>query len=208
MSNFIIKIREIYKLVEFNCVEIYIVEVKMSKQVKLFLPTPSKLTPIQLLILIQLLETPKYGYEILRNLREGFKGSWEPKTGTIYPSLQALEKKRVIKSTLSGGTTHYQLTGKGRDILDEISNYVAEYLVFNTRFIESTVASMPADFTQEVFSKIHESGFDEILPEATILEAISQLSNNSLKRDFLKHRQTILRRKMKLVNRYLNELDD
>jgi len=174
----------------------------------LFLPTPSKLTPIQLLILIQLLESPKYGYEILRNLREGFKGSWEPKTGTIYPSLQALEKKKVIESIVSDGVTHYQLSVMGRAILDRISNYVAEYLIFNTRFIESTVASLPADFTQEVFSKIHESGIDEILPEGTILDAISQLSNKSLKRTFLKHRQNILRRKMKLVSRYLNELDD
>lgn len=179
----------------------------MSIQIKLFLPTPSKLTPIQLLIMIQLLESSKYGYEILRDLREGFKGSWDPKTGTIYPSLKALEKKHIIRSIVTDGTTHYHLTDKGIAILDEISDYVAEYLMFNTRFIESTVASMPADFTQEVFSKIHNSGIDEIIPEETILNAISRLASQPLKQAFLQQRQQILKKKIKLVTRYLKELD-
>ena len=99
------------------------------------------------------------------------------------------------------------LTDRGRSLLDEISNYVAEYLIFNTRFIESTVATLPADFTQEVFSKIHNSGIDEILPEETILDAISKLSNNPLKLAFLQQRQKILRRKMKLVEHHLKTLD-
>ena len=179
----------------------------MSKQIKLFLPTPSKLTPIQLLIMIQLLETPKYGYEILRGIREGFRNSWEPKTGTIYPSLQALEKKQIIKSLVADGTTHYALTDKGKLILDEISDYVAEYLIFNTRFIESTVATLPADFTQEVFRKIHNSGIDEILPEETILDAIDRLSSAPLKTAFLQQRKMILKRKMKLVNHHLKKLE-
>jgi len=178
----------------------------MSKQIKLFLPTPAKLTPIQLLIMIQLLEAPKYGYEILSNLRNGFKGSWEPKTGTIYPALKALEKKAFITSHLQDDKTHYSLTKQGRAMIDHMSNYVAEYLMFNTKFIESTVASLPADFTQEVFSKIHNSGIDEIIPEEPILDAISRLSSTPLKLAFLQQRQRILKRKMKLVERHLKAL--
>jgi DNA-binding PadR family transcriptional regulator len=179
----------------------------MSKQIKLFLPTPAKLTPIQLLIMIQLLESPKYGYEILSNLRDGFKGSWEPKTGTIYPALQALEKKALIASNLRDEKTHYSLTKLGRSLIDDMSNYVAEYLMFNSKFIESTVASLPADFTQEVFTKIHDFGIDEILPEQTILNAISKLSNKPLKRAFLEQRKIILKRKMKLVEHHLKAVD-
>jgi len=193
--------------VEFNCVEIYLVDVKMSKQIKLFLPTPAKLTPIQLLIMIQLLESPKYGYEILTDLRGGFKGCWEPKTGTIYPALQSLEKRKLIASALQSGKIHYSLTREGRSMIDEMSNYVAEYLMFNSKFIESTVANMPADFTQDVFSKIHASGIDEIIPEAPILEAISRLSDVSLKHEFLEQRKKVLKKKLNLVGRYLNNLD-
>ncbi len=181
--------------------------IKVSKQIKLFLPTPAKLTPIQLLILIQLLEGPKYGYEVLRKLRNGFKGSWSPKTGTMYPALQALEKKKFVAKSILDEKTHYSLTEMGKSTLDDISNYVAEYLMFNSRFIESTVASLPPDFTQEVFSKIHEFGTDEILPEATILNAISRLPSDPIKRAFLEHRKTILMRKLKLVKKHLKYLE-
>ncbi|MFX1482423.1 MAG: PadR family transcriptional regulator [Promethearchaeota archaeon] len=179
----------------------------MSKQVKLFLPTPEKLTPIQAIILIQLLNTSKYGYEILRGLREGFKDVWEPKTGTIYPALQALEKKGHVVKILNQGKTHYSLTDQGRELIQEMSDYVAEYLLFNYRFIESTVSNMPPLFTQEVFSKIHASGIDELLPEATILEAIRELPVHELRRAFLELRKSTLLRKLRQVKKQLKELD-
>jgi DNA-binding PadR family transcriptional regulator len=178
----------------------------MSKQIKLFLPTPAKLTPIQLLILIQLLNASKYGYEILRGLREGFNGAWEPNTGTIYPALQSLEKKGHIIKSFQEEKIHYSLSDKGKSILEEMSDYVAEYLLFNSRFIESTVASMPPLFTQEVFGKIHEAGIDEILPEATILEAIRKLPIKQLRVAFLELRKKTLERKLKLVKTQLKEL--
>ena len=178
----------------------------MSKQVKLFLPTPSKLTPIQAIILIQLLEGSKYGYEILRNLRDSFDGAWIPKTGTIYPSLQALEKKGFVTKKMKTDTTHYRLTKQGEEKLREMSDYVADYLLFNSRFIESTVASMPSSFTQEVFLKIHSAGIDEIVPESAILDAIAGLADPEIKRAFLETRRAILQRKMKLVKRQLDEL--
>ena len=125
----------------------------MRKNVKLLLPTPEKLTPVQALILIQLLETSKYGYEILRNLREDFRGAWEPKTGTIYPTLKALEKKGYVSKSVKDETTHYSLTKQGKESLREMSDHVAHNLLFNSRFIESTVSNMPPSFTQEVFTK-------------------------------------------------------
>jgi DNA-binding PadR family transcriptional regulator len=179
----------------------------MSRNIKLFLPTPAKLTPIQSLILIQLLDASKYGYEILRDLREDFKGAWEPKTGTVYPTLQSLEKKGYISKHVSNDIIHYSLTEQGTELIQEMSNYVADYLLFNSRFIESTVSHMPSLFTQEVFSKIHQSGIDEIIPEAAILEAVRNLPDNDLKRAFLELRKNILQRKMKLVKKHIKDLD-
>lgn len=180
----------------------------MSKQVKLFLPTPKKLTPIQALILIQLLDTSKYGYEILRSLRDAFRGAWEPKTGTIYPTLQALEKKGFVSKKVKGEKTHYKLTKLGRGKLREMSDYVADYLLFNSRFIESTVVNMPSSFTEEVFKKIHLAGLDEIVPEAAVLEAIRDLPDIELKRAFLELRTEILQRKLRLVKKQLKDLEN
>ena len=208
----------------------------MSKQVTLFLPTPERITPIQAIVLIQLLDGSKYGYEILRNLREAFHGAWEPKTGTpaggvppytyiwddpgaqttawepktgtIYPTLQAIEKKGFVSKKVKDEKTHYSLTKQGKEKLREMSEYVADYLMFNYRFIESTVDNMPPTFTQEVFTKIHLAGIDEILPEATILEAIRELPDKDLKRAFLEMRKMILQRKLKLVRKHLKELEN
>ena len=180
----------------------------MSKQIKLFLPTPEKLTPIQAIILIQLLETSKYGYEILRCLRDAFQGAWEPKTGTVYPTLQALEKKGHVSKKVKDEKTHYSLTKQGKEKLREMSDYVADYLLFNSRFIESTVDNMPPSFTQEVFTKIHLAGIDEILPEATILDAIRDLPDKDLRRAFLETRKSVLQRKLKLVKTQLKDLDE
>ncbi len=179
----------------------------MSKQIKLFLPTPEKLTPIQAIILIQLLNTSKYGYEILRNLRTAFRGAWEPKTGTIYPTLQALEKKGYVSKEVTEEKTHYNLTEEGKGKLREMSDYVADYLMFNSKFIESTVDNMPPSFTQEVFTKIHLAGIDEILPESTILNAVTELPDMELRKEFLEMRKKVLQRKLKLVQRHLNELN-
>jgi DNA-binding PadR family transcriptional regulator len=179
----------------------------MSKQIKLFLPTPEKLTPIQVIILIQLLGTSKYGYEILRSLRDAFDGVWVPKTGTIYPTLQALEKKGFVSTKTKGEKTHYRLTKSGRAKLKEMSDYVADYLMFNYKFIESTVDSMPPSFTQEVFTKIYLAGIDEIVPESAVLEAIGALPDDDLKREFLEMRKAVLQRRLKKIKKQLKELE-
>jgi len=178
----------------------------MSKQVKLFLPTPEKITPIQSLILIQLLDTSKYGYEILRSLRNAFHGAWEPKTGTIYPTLQALKKKGFVSKKVKGEKTHYKLTKLGRGKLREMSDYVADYLLFNSRFIESTVTNMPPSFTQEVFTKIYLTGIDELIPESAVLDAVRELPDIELKRQFLEMRKQILQRKLKMVKKHMKDL--
>jgi DNA-binding PadR family transcriptional regulator len=180
----------------------------MSKQVKLFLPTPEKLTPIQAIILIQLLDTSKYGYEILRSLRDAFRGAWEPKTGTVYPTLQALEKKGHVSKGIKGEKTHYRLTKQGRGRLREMSDYVADYLLFNSRLLESTVTSMPPSFTQEVFAKIYLTGIDELIPESAVLDAIKELSDAELKKQFLEMRKQTLQRKLRLVKKHLKDLEE
>ncbi|MHA1637573.1 MAG: PadR family transcriptional regulator [Candidatus Thorarchaeota archaeon] len=174
---------------------------------RLFLPTSGKVTPIHTVIMVQLLEKPRYGYEILRNLRDDFEGVWIPKTGTVYPALNSLVKKGLIEKETIEDKTYYNLTDSGQSLMDEMSDYVAEYILFNTRFIKSTVTRLPADFTQQVFYKIHSSGVEEILPEATIVEAIRRLSDSSLARVFLEARKQVLKDKLALVEHNLREME-
>ena len=59
-------------------------------------PLRKGISPIQLLLLVQMKHGPKYGYEMLTNIREEFNGVWEPQTGTIYPALKNLESKGLM----------------------------------------------------------------------------------------------------------------
>ncbi len=180
----------------------------MTTQMRLFLPTSGKVTPIHTIIMVQLLEKSRYGYEILRNLRDDFEGVWTPKTGTVYPALNALVNKGLIEKETIEDRTYYNLTDSGRLLMDEMSEYVAEYILFNTRFIDSTVKQLPADFIQQVFYKIYSSGVEEILPEATIVEAIREIPNTSLAITLLEGRRKVLQQKIELVERNLHELSE
>jgi len=179
----------------------------MNTQMRLFLPTSGKVTPMHTAIMVQLLEKPRYGYEILRNLRDDFEGVWTPKTGTVYPALNALVNKGLVEKETIEDKTYYNLTDSGQLLMDKMSDYVAEYILFNTRFIESTIKRLPANFTQQVFYKIHTSGVKEILPEATVVEAIRRLSDSSLARIFLESRRQVLKDKLALVKRNLREME-
>ena len=62
------------------------------------MPHGMKVGAVSLWLLLLLSEKPMYGYEIIRELEKRFSGYWKPKTGTIYPALDRLEKNRLVTS--------------------------------------------------------------------------------------------------------------
>ena len=68
----------------------------------------------------------QYGYEMIQQLNNLFAGSWEAKSGTIYPILSKLEKnKKMIlgsrkKSPLGPVKKVYILEDVGRETIDRI----------------------------------------------------------------------------------------
>ena len=89
-----------------------------------FTPREKKISPIQFWLLLILSEKPNYGYQIIKRLKEMFKGYWEPKTGTIYPALEKLNKKSLISSRVehredTPNRRYFTLTEKGKNVLRE-----------------------------------------------------------------------------------------
>src|SRR5436190_15218751 len=83
------------------------------------MPHGMKVGAVSLWLLLLLSERPMYGYEIIRELEKRFSGYWKPKTGTIYPALDRLEKNRLVTSRVESreeapDRRHYALTEKGR----------------------------------------------------------------------------------------------
>lgn len=77
---------------------------------------------ISYLVLELLDKKPRYGYEILKEIREISGGHWEPSYGSVYPILYKFEDKgwteRVEREDESD-RKYFKLTDAGRDELEE-----------------------------------------------------------------------------------------
>lgn len=86
-------------------------------------------------VLLYLLdEVPMYGYQIIKELEKRTTGYFKFKGGTIYPALQRLEMKGLIKGRWQQTTErqkrkYYQVTEKGHRFL---VNRLAEWKEFST----------------------------------------------------------------------------
>ena len=94
--------------------------------------TPPKTSPLQILLLIQLETSPKYGYEMLKLIKEAFEGVWEPKTGTLYPALKSLEKRGLVDTQNRDGVDFYLITIKGQKFLQQIGKHQKRSMKFST----------------------------------------------------------------------------
>lgn len=82
---------------------------------------------IQLCLLALLAKEDKYGFQILRELRERSNGFFDLKEGTLYPALRRLEERGFVESHWKepgvgeGGMPrkYYRLTDRGRRGLSE-----------------------------------------------------------------------------------------
>lgn len=122
----------------------------------------TRLSPIEVLILAQLRsrqlrnnnqDVGQYGYEMIKELNDIFAGSWEAKSGTIYPILSKLQSKKGLlesyrmKSELGPVKNVYNLTQKGRDTIEQIIeqnfetdiNFILNYVDLLTPFLNEAL---------------------------------------------------------------------
>ncbi len=176
-------------------------------QIRPFLPTGGRVTPIQLLIFIQLLESPKYGYEILSNLHTDFEGIWMPKTGTIYPALKSLVRRGLITGKEVEGTIFYELTDSGIALVQDSKEIVRDYVTFNYRFMKIAAERLPSTFITILLQHLYESGIDDIIPESSIISAIRETPDQTLRKNLLLHRKKILLAKLACIRNELKEIE-
>lgn len=74
-------------------------------------------------IVLELLdEKPRYGYELLKEIKALSGGHWEPSYGTVYPLLYKFEEKGLadrIEREDEPDRKYFELTDAGRDKLAE-----------------------------------------------------------------------------------------
>ncbi|SIR48049.1 Transcriptional regulator PadR-like family protein [Haladaptatus litoreus] len=142
---------------------------------------------ISYLVLELLDEKPRYGYEILKEIREISGGHWEPSYGSVYPILYKFEDKgwaERIEREDEPDRKYFELTDSGyeeleekrkesgtkaREFADVILGFYHVYVAFSTddRFeVESPDGEWQFDetFSSWILEQIirhHERDFDE-----------------------------------------------
>ncbi len=165
------------------------------------------ISPIQFLILLQLNEESKYGYEILKTLREQFRGIWEPKTGTIYPALRRLEERGFVATERKGDKDFYSLTDKGSLLLRELLERLEHDIYFADKYYSFVFKSLPASFKAKLFIKWIEEVTDKI-PWPPLLQIfLDKVEDKDLKLRLLKIIRRILQDRLRFVEEEIRKIE-
>jgi DNA-binding PadR family transcriptional regulator len=81
---------------------------------------------LQLIILLLLVERPRYGYEVIKALEEQSSGIYTPSPGMVYPALTYLDEVGFATSSSQGSKRLYTLTDEGKAHVSENGEAAAE----------------------------------------------------------------------------------
>lgn len=102
------------------------------------------------LYLLKLLdESPRHGYDVIRQLEDRFMGLYSPSAGTVYPRLARLESEGLVAHEVAEGRKVYRITDAGRAELGERKGDLDE--------LEQEIAGSVRDLATEIRSEVRGS---------------------------------------------------
>ena len=111
-------------------------------------------SPLQFLVIMQLSEEPKYGYEMLKVLRDEFDGLWDLKTGTFYPALKSLESRGFVETELRDQTEFYSLTEKGTTLLGSLGGRMETEYKVTDKYFKTMMKWMPLSVKRRLIEMV------------------------------------------------------
>ena len=102
------------------------------------------------LYLLKLLdESPRHGYDIIRELEDRFMGLYSPSAGTVYPRLARLEAEGLVEHSEADGRKVFSITDAGRTELHARQDELTD--------IEADIAGSVRDLAAEIRSEVRGS---------------------------------------------------
>lgn len=99
------------------------------------------------LYLLKLLdESPRHGYDVIRELEDRFMGMYTPSAGTVYPRLARLESEGLVTHEVEEGRKVYRITDAGRAELAERRDELDD--------LEAEIAGSVRDFAAEIRTEV------------------------------------------------------
>jgi len=78
-----------------------------------------KLTRLEFLVLLSLKRKPLHGYAIMKKLTQKIPGVWKAKSGSLYPLLERMVKKGLVRVEFKRGKKKYLPTLRGREAIEQ-----------------------------------------------------------------------------------------
>jgi DNA-binding PadR family transcriptional regulator len=179
----------------------------MSLSINSQSPIRMPVSPLQMLLLIQLDQSPKYGYEMLKILQSEFEGTWEPKTGTVYPALKSLEKKGYIKPQIRDATEYYQITDKGKKVFETILFHLEDSIDFSVKYISVVFKWLSIERKQGALDLMNKLTTKEQLMSQSLLSEFTENINTDVREPLLRQIQKISQNRLDLINKLLEKQD-
>lgn len=102
------------------------------------------------LYLLKLLDdSPRHGYDVIRELEDRFMGLYSPSAGTVYPRLARLEAEGLVTHDVVEGRKVYRITDAGRAELAERQGDLDD--------LEQEIAGSVRDLATEIRSEVRGS---------------------------------------------------
>lgn len=163
-------------------------------------------SPLQFLVLLQLSEGPKYGYEMLKTLQEEFEGVWEPKTGAFYPALKSLEARGFVEIELRDETEFYNLTENGEMLLERLGERLEREHKFADRYYRAVIKWMPRPIRDKVLGIIKSLSEEDVDVYSTMLHFLDETVERDRKLEVLEGMRKILETRLTDVERLHTEI--
>jgi DNA-binding PadR family transcriptional regulator len=164
------------------------------------------LSPIEYIILAHLRSRElrnqgtvgQYGYELIQELNKIFSGSWEAKSGTIYPILTKLDHEKELlaseelKSPLGPIKKIYKLTPNGSELIDTI---VREKLSKDIDFILQYIELLAPFVIARTEENQNEDLFERLMQIPAKAHALAMEHSTTEKDQELKMKKLVLLKK-------------
>ena len=175
----------------------------MSLSINSKSPLKMPVSPLQILLLTQLEDSPKYGYEMLKQLKDEFEGIWTPKTGTVYPALKSLRKKGFVDTQVLSGTDFYHITGEGKAIFELMESHILDSVDFSVKYITVIFNWLSSERKQGAIKLMNRLAQKEHLLSQNVLMAFTESIDTDIREPFLKQIKEMTEQRLVAINALL-----
>jgi DNA-binding PadR family transcriptional regulator len=79
---------------------------------------------LKLMLLKLISKGPSHGYALMEGIENHTHKDWKPSPGSIYPALQELERKRLVRFERKGRQKIYHITPEGETVLKQAVDHL------------------------------------------------------------------------------------